>query len=274
MRALRYRPLACLLSVLLLLVSAGPVLAGAPALANHRAFYQISLNSSREGVGPTAATGLMAYEFSDSCDRWITDNRIVLDVVYGEEAPVQIDWSFSSWETKDGREYGYHMTHKRNGQVEEQIRGAAKLDGAKGGSARFEGDPPTDMTLAPGTLFPTAHLIAALKAAMAGKKTFARPLFDGGSLDNPYDVNVFLITPKTRGTKARDLLAKAGFAIDLPVWRYQAAFFPEKSKEGTPAFELDVDYRADGVAERIVQTFADFSILMTPVRYEKIKGGC
>ena len=273
MRTSRARALPCLFAAVLLL-SPGRLMAGGPMLASHRALYEIKLNASREGVGPTAARGLMAYEFTDACERWIVTNRIVLDVVYGEELPVRVDWSFSSWETKDGREYGYNMVHKRNGQTEEELKGTARLDGKKGGEATFTGTPATTMKLAPGTLFPTAHLLASLQAAEKGAKTFTQPLFDGGSLDNPYDVNVFFVHPKGKNAVARDLLAKAGFAKDLPVLRYQGAFFAHEVGEGTPAFELEVDYREDGIAERIVQDFGDFSILMTPMKYEKVKGGC
>ena len=70
------------------------------------------------------------------------------------------------------------------------------------------------------------------------------------------------------------LLKKAGFADDVPVWRYQMAFFAQQSNEGTPAFELEVDYRADGIAERITQYFSDFAIRMSLVKLEKLAGGC
>ncbi|PIW30054.1 MAG: hypothetical protein COW30_03275, partial [Rhodospirillales bacterium CG15_BIG_FIL_POST_REV_8_21_14_020_66_15] len=152
--------------------------------------------------------------------------------------------------------------------------GTARLDPGKGGEAAFTGDVAKQVPLPAGALFPTAHLIASLKAASAGKKVFSRPLFDGGSLDNPYDTNVYFVRPKERDAKAREMLRKAGFKRDLPVWRYQAAFFSLKSGEGTPVFELEVDYRADGVAERIIQYFSDFAIRMTPVKVEPLKGGC
>lgn len=245
------------------------------SLASHRAAYEISLHQSREGVGPTGARGLMAYEFTDACERWIVENRIVLDVVYGEETPVRTDWTFTSWESKDGRDYGFSMTHRRNDRLEEELKGTARLDPGKGGEAAFTGAAARQVPLPKGTLFPTAHLIAGLKAGSAGKKVFSRPLFDGGSLDNPYDTNIYIVRPKDRSDKARELLRKAGLKTGLPVWRYQSAFFTLKSGgEGTPVFELEVDYRADGVAERIIQSFGDFSIRMTPVKVEAVKGGC
>lgn len=244
-----------------------------PILASHRAVYEITLHQSRDGVGPTAARGLMAYDFSDSCERWVVENRIVLDVLYGEETPVRTDWTFTSWESKDGRDYGFNMRHKRNERLEEELKGSARLDPGKGGEAAFTGEVVEQIPLSAETLFPTAHLLASLKAAKSGKKTFSRPLFDGGSLDNPYDTNVFIVRPKGRNEAVRKLVRAAGFTPDLPVWRYQGAFFSKNSGEGTPVFELEVDYRADGVAERIIQTFGDFSIKMTPVKIEPLKGG-
>ncbi|HAD86405.1 MAG TPA: hypothetical protein DCG48_03495, partial [Rhodospirillaceae bacterium] len=118
--------------------------AGAPAiravdLVAHRAVYEITLNQSREGVGPTAARGLMAYSFSDACESWIVNNRIVMDVLFGEETPVRTDWTFNSWESKDSREYGYKLVHKRNGHLAEELMGKANLD-AKGGTAEFTGE--------------------------------------------------------------------------------------------------------------------------------------
>ena len=248
--------------------------AAEPKLTSHRAAYEITLYQSREGVGPTAARGLMAYEFTDACERWVAESRIVLDVLYGEETPVRTDWNFTSWEAKDGRDYGFNMTHRRNERLEEDLKGTARLDPGKGGEAAFTGDVAKQMSLPKDTLFPTAHLIASLKAAVAGQKVFSRPLFDGGSLDNPYDTNVYIVHPKDRDDKTQALLKKAGFAAGLPVWRHQAAFFSMKSGESTPVFELEVDYRADGVAERIIQSFGDFAIRMTPVKMERIKGGC
>ena len=252
--------------------------AGAPAirsvdLAAHRAVYEITLNQSREGVGPTTARGLMAYSFSDACESWIVNNRIVMDVLFGEETPVRTDWTFNSWESKDGREYGYKLVHKRNGHLAEELTGKANLD-AEGGKAEFTGEAPETMPLPKGTLFPTAHLLASLNAAHAGKKTFAQPLFDGGSMDNPYVTNVYFVAARNRDAQAKKLLADNGFAADVPVVRYQAAFFSRESGEGTPVFELQVDYREDGIAERIIQFFSDFSILMTPVKIESLKGGC
>ncbi|MEK9670925.1 MAG: DUF1849 family protein [Rhodospirillaceae bacterium] len=262
-----------LLGVLMALADAA-VAAGPLALAGHRVVYEIQLLNSRDGAGPTGARGLMAYEFSDACERWVVDNRIVLDVVYGEETPVRIDWTFTSWETKDGRQFGYTLVHKRNNQMQEELRGKATLSGGGAGKAVFTGDPDMVVPLPEGTLFPTAHLVDSFAAVKAGKKTFSRTLFDGTSLENPYDANVLFLKPKQPNTGAAAVLKAAGFSAGVPVWQMRVAFFSIKRSDGTPVVELVADYREDGVAERIVQDFPDFSLLMRPVKAEKLKGGC
>lgn len=271
--------LAAVLAAWVALPAAAANISGAgPALASHRAAYEIKLLSSDKSAGPSSARGLMAYEFSDSCERWIVENRIVLDLVYGDEQAIRIDWSFTSWEAKDGRRFGFRLSHKRNGRIEEDFKGTAELDADGRGKATFTGSEEAEIALPKGTLFPTAHMLASFKAAAAGRSNFIRPMFDGGGMDNPYDVNINILPAAKAGDaaakQARDLLTKAGFPADVPVWRYQAAFFPHNQQRDTPAFEMDVSYRRDGIAEWITQDFGDFKLGMTPRRIERVKGGC
>jgi len=52
----------------------------------------------------------------------------------------------------------------------------------------------------------------------------------------------------------------AGGLDPAPVRHMRMAFFPIKSSTAEPEFEVDVDYRADGIANRIRQDFGDFTI--------------
>ena len=66
-----------------------------------------------------------------------------------------------------------------------------------------------------------------------------------------------------------DLVAAADLAPS-PVWRARLAYFPFARALDLPEFEIEVDYREDGVAQRIVQDFGDFSLDVTPVRFETL----
>jgi len=53
-------------------------------------------------------------------------------------ADVDIISSFVTWESKDGLRYRFNQKQTRNGEVDQEIRGEARLDGpGKGGVAEF-----------------------------------------------------------------------------------------------------------------------------------------
>jgi hypothetical protein len=70
--------------------------------------------------------------------------------------------------------------------------------------------------------------------------------------------------------------ARAAGLADTPAWRTRLAFFPVRfpAPQAVPAvlpeFEIEADYRADGVAERILQDFGDFTLELEPVRIERL----
>ena len=128
-----------------------------------------------------------------------------------------------------------------------------------------------------------------LAQAKTGVRHFPKTLFDGASLNNPYQVNAYILgtvvdgdvvhknTAKSVGSrhvpafkaKAKHLPA-ALTANDnkLPVWRVRLAYFSLLSNEEFPKFEIEVDYSKDGVAQRMVQNFGDFTLNLAPSRFE------
>lgn len=111
------------------------------------------------------------------------------------------------------------------------------------------------MDLPPGTLFPTTHLLKVLSLARAGVTTISETIFDGADLDNPYRVNA--VVGKAPDA-ARQRLAEISGLGDLPVWSVRLAFFPvAESGAATPAFEVGIHYREDGIGNSILQDFGD-----------------
>ncbi len=282
-----------------LVVPAGPDSAGAaqrvpsPAqgleseaagLVLHRALYKMTLESANSGSGILGAEGAMLYRFAETCTAWTVETNIYLRLRYPETGPVDIAWSYASLEAKDGLGFRFRMTHKRNGRLTEALKGFANLDAAGGpGRARFEGagkeGKDTTVELPKGTLFPTRHLLALVRAGAKGTRFFAATVFDGASLDNPYRVSATVGAPRgvARGADGRSpdrdkneirALFKAAGLGPSTAWPVRLAFFPFRSREPMPEFELGLDYRADGVAERITQDYGDFAIGMVPGEIE------
>ncbi|MFQ5763560.1 MAG: EipB family protein [Rhodospirillales bacterium] len=269
----------------------------AAALVPHRAVYRMSLASARSGSGLSGAKGLMLYRFADACDHWAVETNIYLELRYAEGPDARIAWSFAALEAKDGSSYRFRLRHERDGKPVESLKGTARIDAAGGaGTASFEDSgpskPPQTMDLAAGTLFPTRHLVAVLAAARAGERFLPKTVFDGASLDNPYRVTATIGAARQEagqearqeagsaaGAKGKEqqapnapgplgkLLDAAGLEAG-PAWPVRLAFFPARSRRPEPEFEIGVDYRADGIAERVEQDYGEFVIDMAPAEFE------
>ncbi|WNJ98564.1 DUF1849 family protein [Thalassospiraceae bacterium LMO-JJ14] len=261
------------------------------AFTPHRALYQMELGSTSQGSDVVDARGTMYYRFEPQCDGWDVESRVALSLHYGMigAAPevVETAWTFSSFESYDGMDFTYAVDHKRNGLIEEVFAGEAGKDSA-GGGASFSDEEFTAVDLPPGTLFPAEHLIRLLKHARLGDGPFRQVVFDGANTDNPYEVNAIVIGPVTDGQVAvannrqtakkphNPLLVGASSALpgaagtntSKNIWRVRMAYFPFHGHSDIPEFELEVDYREDGIAERMIQDFGDFTLTLTPSRIE------
>ena len=235
---------------------ASPALAGPADLAPHRAVYSMGLSTIKPGAGIAAASGTMSYEFDDSCDGWVVENRIAINYAYTEGGQVLSTTDFITWESKDGLHYKFRMRNTRDGQVTEDVEGSADLKGkGQGGIARFTRPEPLTVPLPKGTLFPTEHTLRLLETTRAGGRSFWRVVFDGSGTEGPYEVNALIGSPNQS-------FAAAGLSplLASQAWPMRLAFFPVSSADPMPNFEMALTYHPNGVSQQIVQTFKNFSL--------------
>lgn len=231
--------------------------AAAVELVPHRAVYRMALAKATSGSGIVGAEGVMAYRFGAECEGWIVETKSSLVLRYVEGDEVATAWSFTSWEARDGKAYRFDVRHTRDGRLVEHLRGRAAL---ATGVARFSLPAASTVALPEGTLFPTMHLKAVLTAAREGARQVTRTVFDGASLDNPYEISAFIGQVPAGERRA---LAQAAGLKERPAWRMRWAFFPVLSTEAAPEFEIGVRYREDGIADELMQDFGDFSLAIT-----------
>ncbi|AVM72700.1 hypothetical protein MSR1_01790 [Magnetospirillum gryphiswaldense MSR-1] len=240
----------------MVVTAAGQALAGPADLAPHRAVYSMGLSTTKPGSGIAAASGTMSYQFEDTCDGWVVENRIAITYAYTEGGQALSATDFITWESKDGLHYRFRMRNTRDGQVTEDVEGHADLKGkGQGGTARFSRPEPMTLALPKGTLFPTEHTLRLIDHAQSGGRSFWRVVFDGSGLDGPYEVNALI------GKQSQALPAKpVSTLLGTPHWPMHLAFFPVSSPEEVPNFEMSLAYHPNGVAQEIVQTFKSFSL--------------
>jgi hypothetical protein len=250
------RPLSLRLLAALLLF-AHPNTLAAVDLQPHRAIYRMALSSAARHSDVVSANGVMIYRFARGCDGWTVENQTFLRLLYENDSQADTLWSFASWESADGRRFRFHARYDQDGKTIEKLEGQAELDAVGGaGQARLS-QPDKVIALPSGTLFPTEHVRRVIAAAEQGKHRLNRVVFDGASLDDPYVVNALFgpLPPALAEAQARDL----GIPVK-PAWWTRIAFFPFDTKEELPEFEMAANYRSDGIADKIVQSFDSFAL--------------
>ena len=246
------------------LLCAWVALPAAPALSDglvaHRALYRIALVAASAISGVVDAQGSMFYRFADACDGWTAENRTLIRFRYVEEDDSNTVFTFSSWESKDGRRFRFRARHERDGEVVERLKGEAGVRGVGGeGTAHFDQPHDLDVPLPAGTSFPTAHMQELIEAARRGDIVLNRLMFDGSGPDHPFEVNAVISSP---ATEPQSRLPVTGPG-ESPRWLAHLAFFPLRSRGSEPEFEVDILFRADGIADFVRQDLGDITLEFT-----------
>ncbi|MBV8888797.1 MAG: cell envelope integrity EipB family protein [Alphaproteobacteria bacterium] len=234
-----------------------PASAAAAEIAPHRALYTMTLGTTRNDSGVADAQGTMSYEWGETCDGWTIEQRYRLKMRYAESDDVDIASNFVTWEAKDGLRYRFNQKEKRNGDVDEEIRGEAKLDGpGKGGTATFEKPQPQTLNLPVGTLFPSAHTILLIDSAHQGENFISRQVFDGSTAENAVQVSAVIGPPVPPDPDA----GKKSALLQRPGWRVRLAFFPADASIEKPDYELGMRLLDNGVSQDMTIDYGDYQI--------------
>ena len=254
------RYVSCMIIAISSLVISTP--SNAIELSPHQAIYRMSLEGTSQTSGIAGAEGAMMYKFEESCDAWTSETNVFLKLLYTEGDALETTWTFVSWEAKNGLKYRFRVRQTRNGVPVDHIQGSVnrtKADGAA--QAKFSNPVGAVIDLPEGTMFPTRHLQELIKQGERGALTLSRTVFDGASLDNPYSINA-LITATSKAA------IESGLPDSRRFRHVRMAFFPLTSRREFPEFELGIDYRANGIADRILQDFGDFRLNLIPEKIE------
>jgi hypothetical protein len=226
-------------------------------IAPHRALYTMSLGSARNDSGVVDASGTMDYEWGETCEGWTIEQRYRLKMRYAENSDVDIASSFVTWESKDGLRYRFNQKQTRNGEVDQEIRGEARLDGpGKGGVAEFTKPQPQSLRLEPGVMFPSAHTILLIDSARAGENFVSRLIFDGATDENAVQVSAVIGVKLTADPAA----ATRSPLLERPGWRVRLAFFPVDASAEKPDYELGMRLLDNGVSQDMVIDYGEYSI--------------
>lgn len=244
-------------------------------MAPHKALYEVTMETRKNGSQVSNINGKMFYEWKTSCDAWISNHRFDVLYNYSDMPPMRIKSDFSTYESFDGKSLSFTSQRKRGGQVFEELRGNANLEGEDGsGAAMFTLPPDLDIDLPEGTLFPMAHTLDVIDKINQGKKFYKATVFDGGDKDGPVDINTFIGKPfDTKGMAASLEKAEKGL-IENKAWSLRLAFFPLLDYSATADYEMDIVFHENGVISDMTIEYDDFSVRQKLVAIEPMEDSC
>jgi EipB-like len=217
----------------------------------------MSLGTARDDSDVVDARGAMVYQWGETCDGWTIEQRYRLKLRYTDSADADIVSNFVTWEAKDGLRYQFHEEETKNGSVDDEVVGSARIDGPGGGGvAQFSKPRPEILKLAPGVLFPSAHTILLIDKAREGARFFSRQVFDGSAEENAVEVSAFIASRM----KPEPASAQASPLLDRPGWHVRLAFFPADAKAEEPDYELGMVLLDNGVSRDMVIDYGDYTI--------------
>ena len=244
-----------------------------PELVPHRAVYAMHLSKAGSNGGLTAARGVMTYEFKDQCDAWTVESKVYLRLRYGNRPEIENVRSLVTWEAKDGLGFRFRVSETTNGKKTEEIKGVAALDGSGlGGIAEYTKPTAQRVVLKKGTLFPTAHIKSLIQRSVEGGKHLNKAIFDGATLDNPYEVSEVIGVGSGKAKMSPQLSKVLSEAAN---WNMRLAYFPVYDPKQTPDVELGVELREDGIVKLILQDFGNYAVVARLDQVELLKdSGC
>ena len=76
----------------------------------HRAIYEIELLRGGGGADFTSVNGTMYLDWNDVCDGWTMTQHVRLLFSNPNGTTMQNDFSFSSWESRNGKNFRYSIS--------------------------------------------------------------------------------------------------------------------------------------------------------------------
>nr|WP_294519383.1 cell envelope integrity EipB family protein [uncultured Rhodopila sp.] len=231
--------------------SPGPA-AGTGALIAHRALYNLTMASAK-GNDVIAARGTMGYEVTDACDGWAVRQRLRMTITNSEGQDIEMASDYTTWESKDGLRFRYHMRQTTDTAVTSQTDGEATLQKAGGpGEAHYTSPHDNVSPLPGGTVFPMAHTAAIIAAARDKKRFLNLPLFDGTDENGVEDSFIVVLDWKQPAPTKWPALSS------LPSTKVHLSFFDHGIAGTLPTYEVAMRYWENGVADDMKMDFGDF----------------
>jgi hypothetical protein len=237
-----------------------------PALAPHRAVYDMELAATHGGSSLSAITGRIVYELTGSpCDGYSQNIRVVMQMINENGGATMTDQRLTTWEDAAGKRYRFDSSEFRDAKLAEAAAGDAVRPN-KSGAVKVELTKPAkkDLSLPDHIYFPVQHMMALVDAAKAGKTSLRANLYEGSEKGEKVYDTVSVIGHRWTPEREHKLEpVKNGEVLEnMPAWPVSIAHFERTdNKEDTlPVYEQTFVLFENGVSRRLYLDYGNFAI--------------
>jgi len=238
------------------------------ALESHRAAYRLKLDHADRANGLSGVSGGLVIEWKQSCDGWLSHQRLGFVASTETGTGFSHDVRFSSWEAADGLAMRYTIRSYNGDTLREEYMGEANLatkDG--GGTASFTKPEQREVPLPPGTVFPADHFNRLLAEADHGNAFVSHEVFDGWGYDALTQVTSVIGNSRPyEPSNDRELKAKA----ESNVWPVSMAYYSVTDGSDMPEFEANFLLVEGGVLQELLLDYGDFRLKATLSEFEPL----
>ena len=236
------------------------------ALVPHRAIYDLSLGTTRANSQLIGVRGRILYDFGGSaCQGYSLEFRQVSELDSGEGKVSTSDLRSTTWEGADAKSFKFTSQNFVDENLVDSVDGRAEREATKTAVA-LEKPQQKSLSLAPGVVFPTEHMVRVIRAARSGQTVLSFPVYDGSETgDKVFDTLTVIgheIKPDERNHD--DAAAAEPKLASVPRWPVTVSYFERgKAKndaEQTPAYAISFELYANGVSRALALDYNNFVI--------------
>ena len=236
------------------------------ALVPHRAVYDLSLGTTRANSQLAGVRGRILYDFGGSaCQGYSLEFRQVSELDSGEGKVSTSDLRSTTWEGADAKSFKFTSQNFVDENLIDSVDGRAERETTKTAVA-LEKPQQKSLSLAAGVVFPTEHMVRAIRAARAGQAVLSFPVYDGSETgDKVFDTLTVIgheIKPDERNHD--DAAAAEPKLASVPRWPVTVSYFErgkiENGTEQTPAYAISFELYANGISRALALDYNNFVI--------------
>ena len=231
-----------------------------PALAPHRAVYDLTLDEASERSGITGLSGRMVYEFNGSaCEGYTVKFRFVTQIDTNEASRLT-DQQTTTFEDAEGKSFSFVTKSFVDQNLDKEVKGTATQE-TSGLTVAIDKPEKNSVSLGK-TQFPTQHLIELINKAETGESFYETNLFDG-SEEADKVMTTTVVVGKKADVKSGDPESTVlqGLARE-PFWPVDIAYFAGGGEGGEemPEYRISFKLHPNGLTRDLVMDYGDFSM--------------